>query len=117
MALWFVRGLRRGIVTTRYPRGRPDPWTGDLPTPPAFHSSRLTGALAQRLVDACPAGALAVDGREIVVDLGRCTACGRCAELGGDAVVPSGEFQLATGDRASLVKRVTIAGEDRDDHG
>ena len=110
MAFWFYRGLRRGIVTTRYPRGRPDAWTVDLPTPPAFHSTRLTDGLARRLADACPAGALVVEGEELVVDLGRCTGCGRCAELGGDAVSSSGEFQLATVERTRLIKRVPIAG-------
>jgi ferredoxin-like protein FixX len=110
VALWFFRGLRRGVVTTRYPRGNVDAWTRDLPTPPAFHSAQLTRALADSLVEACPARALAVEGRELIVDVGRCTGCGRCAELGGDAVAPSGEFQLATADRATLIKRVAIAG-------
>lgn len=111
MAFWFYRGLRRGIVTTRYPRGRPDAWTADLPTPPAFHSSRLTDGLARRLAEACPAHALVVEDDELVVDLGRCTGCGRCAELDGDAVAPSGEFQLATAERTRLIKRVPIAGK------
>ena len=39
MPLWFVRGLRRGVVTTRYPaaaRGS----AAFLPTPPAFRPRR-----------------------------------------------------------------------------
>ena len=35
MPLWFARGLRRGVVTTRYP-ARPDDSAARLPTPPAF---------------------------------------------------------------------------------
>jgi hypothetical protein len=112
MAFWFYRGLRRGIVTTRYPKGPIDPWTTDLPTPPAFRPDRLTAGLAARLAEDCPAGAIAVDDRELVIDLARCTACGRCLTIGGDAVVPSGEFLLAATDRAAYLKRVPIHGRE-----
>jgi hypothetical protein len=114
MASWLYRGLRRGIVTTRYPRGAPDPWTSTLPTPPAFRSSRLTDHLARRLAAECPAGALSVEGDRLVIDLGRCTGCGRCVEVGGGAVSASGEFELATADRTSLIKRVAIGAGDGD---
>ena len=110
MAFWFYRGLRRGVVTTRYPKGQLDPWTRDLPTPPAFRSTLLDDELADRLAEGCPAGAIVREGSELIVDLGRCTGCGRCQAIGGDAVVPSGEFLLAAVDRASLVKRVPIRG-------
>jgi hypothetical protein len=110
MAFWFYRGLRRGIATTRYPRAI-DPWTRDLPTVPAFRSHRLTRVLADRLAHGCPGGAIARDGPELVVDVGRCTGCGRCLELGDGAVTPSGEFLLATADRSALVKRVPILGD------
>ena len=43
MPLWFARGLRRGIVTTRYP-ARPDDSAASLPTPPAFRPAALTPA-------------------------------------------------------------------------
>jgi len=112
MAIWFFRGLRKGIATTRYPKTL-DPWTRDLPTPPAFHSRRLTSGLADALAEACPSGAIRRAGPDLVIDLGRCTCCGRCLELAGDAAAPSGEFQLATVDRSGLVKRVPIRG----DHG
>jgi hypothetical protein len=107
MAFWFYRGLRRGIATTGYPK-TVDAWAGALPSPPAFHSARLTVELVDRLVAECPGRALSREQRELRVDIGRCTGCGRCVELGGGAVEPSGEFQLATPDRAALVKRVPI---------
>jgi ferredoxin len=113
MAVWFYRGLRKGVVTTRYPR-EVDPWTRNLPTAPAFHSRRLTGALADRLAEECPAGAIRNDGSELVVDLGRCTGCGRCEQVAGDAFAPSGEFLLAARDRAALVKRVPVRGDGSD---
>ncbi len=115
MAFWFYRGLRRGIVTTRYPRGRPDAWTSDLPTAPAFHSTRLTYGLVRRLIAVCPTGAITSDDSHLVIDLGRCTGCRRCTELDRDAAAPSGESLLAAPDRKSLIKRVRIEGTERGD--
>ena len=50
MPLWFLRGLRRGVVTTRYP-DRPDPSATDLPTPPAVRLEALTRDGWRRLAD------------------------------------------------------------------
>jgi len=110
MAFWFYRGLRRGIATTRYPKTI-DAWAQALPTAPAFHSTRLTTTIARRLVAICAAGALTTDGRELVLDLGRCTACGQCIELGDGVAEPNGEFLLATADAGALIKRVAIGGD------
>jgi ferredoxin len=114
MAFWFYRGLRRGIATTRYPKAI-DPWTEQLPSPPAFHSARLTPRLVDALIESCPARALSRDQRELVLDLGGCTGCGRCVELSGGAAEPSGEFLLAATDRQQLVKRIAIPGEEDTD--
>lgn len=111
--LWFLRGLRRGVVTTRYPASV-DAWTSALPSPPAFHSRRLTRELAGRLEDACPAGALWREDGALVVDLGACTGCGRCLAVDADAVRASGAFLLASQRRDGLRKRVPILGDDRD---
>jgi hypothetical protein len=110
MAFWFYRGLRKGIATTRYPKTI-DPWTRDLPTPPAFHSRRLTALVADALADACPSGAITREGPELILDLGRCTCCRRCLEIAGDAAAPGGAFLLATEERSALVKRVPIRGD------
>jgi formate hydrogenlyase subunit 6/NADH:ubiquinone oxidoreductase subunit I len=109
MPFWFARGLRRGVVTTRYP-ARSDDSSAHLPTPPAFRPARLTVAVADTLCAACPSGALRREGDVMVYDLGACTACGRCAEAAPDAVVPSGEFELATSSRSALIKRIPLAG-------
>lgn len=113
MALWFLRGLRRGVVTTRYPATPPDSWTADLVTPPEFHADRLTNPLVDGLVTACPSEALRRDGSELVYDVGACTACGRCLSVAGAAARPSGEIELAARGRADLVKRIPIKGDSR----
>ena len=110
MALWFLRGLRKGIVTTRYP-ARVDSWAGSLPTPPSFDPGRLTGVLADRLVEVCPSAALAREGRQLLFDVGACTACGRCLAVAGEAARPSGIFELAATRRDQLVKRIPIEGD------
>lgn len=107
MAFWFYRGLRRGVVTTRYPKVV-DAWTADLPSPPRFAAERLTREVADRLTEVCPAGALSRQAGELVMDLGRCTGCGRCLEVARDVATPSGWFLLATADREALIKRIPI---------
>jgi formate hydrogenlyase subunit 6/NADH:ubiquinone oxidoreductase subunit I len=107
MPLWFVRGLRRRVVTTRYPAG-PDPSDSDLPTPPAFWPQHLNRALADRLCAICPSRALRRDGDALVYDVGACTACGRCRQAAPEAVTTSGEFELAATSRADLVKRIPL---------
>jgi formate hydrogenlyase subunit 6/NADH:ubiquinone oxidoreductase subunit I len=110
MPLWFIRGLRRGVVTTHYP-ARPDPSAGHLPTPPAFRPQRLDRRLADRLCRVCPSQALHRDGSVLVFDVGACTACGLCREAAPEAVTASGEFELAATNRAHLVKRIPLLGE------
>jgi ferredoxin len=107
MPLWLVRGLRRGVVTTRYP-ARPDVSARYLPAPPAFRPERLTLTTATRLAAACPSAALRVERGELVYDMGACTACGRCAAAVPDAVTSSGEWELATTRRNALVKRFVL---------
>jgi hypothetical protein len=107
MPQWFVTGLRRGVVTTRYPARR-EPAADDLPTPPAFRPEWLSQHRALRLAEVCPSSALAVADGELVFDVGKCTACGRCQQAVPEAVTASGEFELATGSRPDLVKRIPI---------
>ncbi len=106
MILWFLRGLRRGIVTTRYPAAG-DSWARQLPSPPAFDPGLLTETLVDQVVAICPNQALRRQADELVLDLGACTGCGLCF---GEAAVPSGEFELASRSRQKLIKRIPIGG-------
>jgi len=109
MPSWFIRGLRRGVVTTRYP-ARPEPSAALLPTPPAFRPDRLTAAAADAMVAVCPSAALRRDGAALIFDAGTCTACGRCAEVAPGAVTRSGAFELAARARSALIKTIPIGG-------
>lgn len=113
--LWFIRGIRRGVVTTRYP-ARPDETARYLPTPPSFRPLTLTPATAGLLAGACASGALHLENEQgeastLVFDVGRCTACGRCAAEVPEAVTPSGEFELAATSRSALIKTIPLRGQ------
>jgi flavoprotein len=112
MPLWFVRGLRRGVVTTRYP-ARLDPSAGSLPTPPAFLASALTREIADQLAAICPSRALVRSGDTLVFDVGACIACGRCRDHAPGVAIASGVWELATTARLALVKRIPFEGEGR----
>jgi len=83
MSIWVLRGLRDGVVTTRWPKRRDeyaDSWRG----PVTVVSGAMTadGATSHGGYDAgleglCPTGAIEVAGR-LRVDQGRCILCGRC---------------------------------------
>ncbi|HTW10694.1 MAG TPA: hypothetical protein VME46_24550 [Acidimicrobiales bacterium] len=97
------------MVTTRYPAVT-DPWARGLPTPPVFDPKRLTVAIADQAVAACPSQALAREGTLLLLDLGACSACGRCLAVAGPAARPSGLFELAATSRGHLVKSIQIGG-------
>jgi formate hydrogenlyase subunit 6/NADH:ubiquinone oxidoreductase subunit I len=111
MTLWFLRGLRRGVVTTHYPH-RPDSSAALLPTPPSFRAEALSPQVAELLCEVCPSQALRLQGGALEFDVGACTACGRCEQAAPGVAVPSGEFELAVTDRAALVKRIPLLGGD-----
>jgi dissimilatory sulfite reductase (desulfoviridin) alpha/beta subunit len=52
---------------------------------------------------ACPSSALEVAGAQLRLDLGRCTACGRCLELAQQFGRRRSEALLATRHQESLV--------------
>jgi Ni,Fe-hydrogenase III small subunit/ferredoxin len=74
MSIWPLRGLRDGVVTTRWP-GRPDDyadaWRGPVTVRDGSGSSPDAVAV-------CPTGAIDVTGDQVRVDQGKCILCGRC---------------------------------------
>jgi Ni,Fe-hydrogenase III small subunit/ferredoxin len=77
MSPWVLRGLRNGVVTTRWP-ARPDPyassWRG-----PATVLAPTAAAGAEGLDALCPTGAISIEpGAGAGLDQGKCIQCGRC---------------------------------------
>jgi len=73
MSLWVLRGLRDGVVTTRWP-GRPDAYADSWRGP----ARPLPGPADPAVEGLCPTGAISVTGGAARVDQGRCILCGRC---------------------------------------
>jgi Ni,Fe-hydrogenase III small subunit/ferredoxin len=101
VSIWVLRGLRDGVVTSRWP-ARSDPyadeWRGParplaVPTP------------ADGLGALCPAGAISVAGTSVRVDQGKCILCGRCVAERPDLFAWS---QGATGSSAAALTREAL---------
>ncbi len=73
--MWVLRGLRHGVLTTRWP-ARPDDYARGSRGPAEVTDRRPAGA--DQLGSLCPAGAIATAGAAVSLDQGRCVQCGRC---------------------------------------
>jgi len=105
MIAWFLRGLRKGRVTTRYP-GEPEP------APTGLRGRIIVtndGNADPALADVCPTGAIAVSEGQIDVDRGRCILCGRCA-----AQAPMRFAFQATHETAARDRQALWVNQDRD---
>jgi len=97
--------IRTGIVTTTYP-SKPARISDHFRGRPSFDFEKWQDA--RPAADECPTGAISCrdtdDSRTVTIDYGLCVFCGLCAEASPDqAVTITKEFELATGDRGSLV--------------
>lgn len=114
---WILRGLRNGVVTTRYP-ARPDadpPETRvaiSLVDPEPDPLSPERPADLERVVTICPTGALSLDtassapgtaAMRLRIDRGRCILCGRCVAVRPDLFRPTPLAPPAALRRSSLV--------------
>jgi Ni,Fe-hydrogenase III small subunit/ferredoxin len=107
MSIWVLRGLRDGVVTTRWPR-KPDEYADSWRGPATVASDAAVpeevvaeGAELERL---CPTGAIEVIDR-LRVDQGRCILCGRCVAARPDLFAWSAG---ATGSAAAAVARQAL---------
>jgi Ni,Fe-hydrogenase III small subunit/ferredoxin len=100
MSPWALRGLRDGVVTTRWP-ARPDPYAEDWRGPATIIGSALPDG---DLAAICPTGAISVGpDRQVRLDQGRCVLCGQCVAQRPDLFTWSRGAQVATLTRTRLV--------------
>ncbi len=102
MSIWVLRGLRDGVVTTRWP-GKPDEYA-DSWRGPATARPNVAGVVGSEVVQLCPTGAIEDFGR-LHVDQGRCILCGRCVAARPDLFAWS---VGATGSAAAAVARQAL---------
>lgn len=105
---WVFRGLRDGVVTTRYPAA-PDDYADGWP-----------GAVAPRggpdgasvdVEQICPTGAISIRDGDVQVDRGRCILCGRCT-----AVLPETFASVAGSSTASLHRDGLVVSDEHGPH-
>jgi Ni,Fe-hydrogenase III small subunit/ferredoxin len=100
MLAWIPRGLAKGKVTSRYPRGQETPAKG-------FHGPiavlNTKGATAE-LQRCCPTSAITVDAAGgLRLDRGRCIHCGECVRAAPDRFAFAQRYETAARVRESLV--------------
>jgi len=112
---WLIRGLRNGIVTTRYPR-RPDgygsQWRAAVQVRPLSNNGAhdANGAIDSGFADKgsvleelCPTKAIGGDGTDITLDRGRCILCGACVVARPDLFAFEHDVELAVLARRMLI--------------
>ncbi|MGZ4788682.1 MAG: NADH-quinone oxidoreductase subunit NuoB [Terriglobales bacterium] len=72
---------------------------------PDVDASKLTQAIAQRVVDSCPTSALSLNGSHLALNYGECIGCGNCVEAGHGAFFAAGRLPLCGGSKSALVRR------------
>lgn len=103
MTGWIWRGLRRGIVTTGYPRrsdAMPSGYRGRVRALDAPQDDQRRGAAA------CPTRAIDPGDSRAVVDRRRCIQCGQCARVAPDAFAMDNAFAIAQIADAAQVRAV-----------
>jgi Ni,Fe-hydrogenase III small subunit len=98
--MWVLRGLRDGVVTTRWP-GRPDEYAQSWRGPVTV----LPGVTADGVAGLCPTGAIQDAGGRVRLDQGKCVLCGRCVAQRPDVFAWSAG---ATGPDASALTRQAL---------
>ncbi len=79
---------------------------------PAVQAGRLTRAIAESVVAACPTAALTLEsaGSQLALDYGECIGCGRCIEAGEGAFVAAEQLSRCGVTRGGLVRRWDLSG-------
>jgi Ni,Fe-hydrogenase III small subunit/ferredoxin len=105
MSIWVLRGLRDGVVTTRWPR-RPDEYADSWRGPVIVRQEAGHADVPEGL---CPTGAIETAGSGVRVDQGKCILCGRCVARRPDVFAWS---KGATGPgAAALARRALVVPE------
>lgn len=114
MSNWIGRGLRRGILTTKYPAS-PDAMPERYRARPTI-LPEATNENLERGAAVCLSRAIQVAGEDSTVEMQRCFQCGECAWVAPEAFAFTNDFELALteGDvevtRADLRRRIGSLG-------
>ena len=112
MSPWVLRGLRNGVVTTRWP-ARPDPYASSYRGPATVLDPPPRRG-PEELAALCPTGAISsAPGAGVRLDQGRCILCGRCvAERPGRVRLVEGPGAAALTRGGLVVPEIPETGQD-----
>jgi Ni,Fe-hydrogenase III small subunit/ferredoxin len=99
MLAWIARGLRKGIVTSRYPRASEPEIEGFRGRVEILDGEGATAGLA----GVCPTAAIAVSEGHVALDRGRCILCGACAEAAPERFRITSGYETATRRRSAAI--------------
>jgi Ni,Fe-hydrogenase III small subunit/ferredoxin len=99
--MWALRGLRDGVVTTRWP-ARPDPYAAAVRGPATVLAQPADAA--DGLDRLCPTGAISSADATVRLDQGKCVQCGRCVSARPDV------FGWSEGPGAAALWRGALTG-------
>ncbi len=101
--MWALRGLRDGVLTTRWP-ARPDDYAAAISGPATVLDGRAAAGSVEDLAALCPAAAIRPDpSGSVRIDQGGCILCGRCVSARPDVFGWAAGPQVASVSRAGLV--------------
>jgi len=108
MLAWIPRGLRKGRITTGYPR-RPE-------HPPAGFQGQVVvrdaGTAPRELAELCPTGAIEVDAAgRLSLDRGRCILCGACIRADPGRFAFAERYETGARTRVALIGHGQVEGE------
>ena len=101
---WLVRGLRTGVLTTRYPY-QPDPMPPGYRGRPVIDAATYEPEDLRLGAEVCPTAAIVSENSHGSLDLGRCIQCGLCAEAAG-GISMTAEYELAARRQEELVEHI-----------
>ncbi len=99
---WIPRGLREGIVTSRYP-WRPDDYGPNFRASVTIDNGTATDDELSVAVGACPTRAITVVDTDASLDRGACILCGRCVQMLPQLFQFSSVIETSSNLRARLV--------------
>jgi Ni,Fe-hydrogenase III small subunit/ferredoxin len=71
---------------------------------PDIDALRLTQAIAQRVVDACPTSALSLNGSRLALNYGECIGCGNCVDTGQGVFFPAERLARSGVSKSALLR-------------
>jgi Ni,Fe-hydrogenase III small subunit/NAD-dependent dihydropyrimidine dehydrogenase PreA subunit len=72
---------------------------------PDVDAARLTAAIAQRVVEACPTSALSIKRSQLALNYGECIGCGNCVDAGQVAFFVAERLTRCGVSKSALVRR------------